>query len=167
MVCCRGGKNIPVIIIYIGSLAEHDMKGRMSIVMRRERGLSIVRVAMTAGTLHPNPMMSGMNDLPCSPILCIRRSMMKAARAIYPESSIYEMMAYRMRICGKKTMTEPTPLNMPSMTMSFSGPSGIAAASADDRRLTSFSISSMGYSPTVNVMLNIMKMMKRKMGNPM
>ena len=58
------------------------MKGRIIIVMSRERRLSMVRVAMTAGTLQPKPMMSGMNDLPCSPIRCMRRSMMKAARAM-------------------------------------------------------------------------------------
>ena len=44
--------------------------------------LSIVRVAMTAGTLQPNPITKGMNDLPCNPILCMILSMMKAARAI-------------------------------------------------------------------------------------
>ena len=66
----------------MGRRAEHDMKGRMSMVMSRDRRLSMVRVAMTAGTLQPNPMTSGMNDLPCRPILCISLSMMKAARAI-------------------------------------------------------------------------------------
>ena len=73
---------VPIIIMYIGKRAEQLMSGRMSIVIRRERRLSIVRVAITAGTLHPKPMMSGMNDLPCSPILCISLSMIKAARAI-------------------------------------------------------------------------------------
>ena len=58
------------------------MKGRIIIVMSRERRLSMVRVAMTAGTLQPKPMISGMNDFPCSPIRCMRRSMMKAARAM-------------------------------------------------------------------------------------
>ena len=54
--------------------------GRMSMVTKRERRLSMVRVAMMAGTLQPNPMMSGIKDLPCKPIRCIRRSMIKAAR---------------------------------------------------------------------------------------
>lgn len=67
------------------------MNGRIIMVMMRERRLSMVRVAITAGTLHPKPMMSGMNDLPCRPILCMSLSMMNAARAIYPESSISEM----------------------------------------------------------------------------
>ena len=51
-------------------------------VMIRLRLLSMVRVDMTAGTLHPKPMMRGMNDLPWSPILCISLSMMNAARAM-------------------------------------------------------------------------------------
>ena len=63
----------------MGRRAEQLIIGKMSIVMRRERWLSIVRVAITAGTLHPNPIISGMNDFPCNPILCIRRSMMNAA----------------------------------------------------------------------------------------
>ena len=75
-----GANIVPIIIIYMGKRAEQLMSGNMSIVMSRERRLSIVRVAITAGTLHPNPIISGMNDLPCSPILCISLSMMKAAR---------------------------------------------------------------------------------------
>ena len=66
----------------MGSRAEHDMKGSISIVISLERRLSMVRVAITAGTLQPNPITSGMNDLPCRPIPCISLSMMKAARAI-------------------------------------------------------------------------------------
>ena len=77
----------------MGRRAPHDMNGSMSIVIRRLEWLSMVRVAMIAGTLHPNPITSGMNDFPWSPILCIILSIMKAARAIYPESSINEMKA--------------------------------------------------------------------------
>ena len=50
-------------------------------VMSRLLRLSIVRQAMMAGTLQPNPIIIGMNDLPCRPMRCITRSMMKAARA--------------------------------------------------------------------------------------
>jgi hypothetical protein len=35
-----------------------------------------------AGTVQPNPSSIGMNDLPCSPMLCIARSITKAARAM-------------------------------------------------------------------------------------
>ena len=58
------------------------MKGMMSIVMSLLLRLSMVRVAMTAGTLQPKPIIMGMNDLPCSPMRCMILSMMKAARAM-------------------------------------------------------------------------------------
>ena len=57
-------KKVPVIITYIGRRAEQLIIGMISIVMRRERLLSMVLVAITAGTLHPNPIIRGMNDLP-------------------------------------------------------------------------------------------------------
>ena len=87
--CC--GKNAPAKRMSTGRRALHDMNGVMSTVIMRLLRLSMVRVAMMAGTLQPNPMSIGMNDLPCSPILCMSLSMMNAARAIYPESSISEM----------------------------------------------------------------------------
>ena len=58
------------------------MNGMISMVISRSFLLSSVRVAMMAGTLQPKPISSGMNDLPCNPILCINLSMMKAARAM-------------------------------------------------------------------------------------
>ena len=67
------------------------MKGTRAIVIRRDLRLSMVRVAMMAGTLQPKPITIGMNDLPCNPIRCISLSTMKADRAMYPESSIREM----------------------------------------------------------------------------
>ena len=65
-----------------GRRALHDMNGVTSIVIMRLLWLSMVRDAIIAGTLQPNPISMGMNDLPCSPILCIRRSIMNAARAM-------------------------------------------------------------------------------------
>ena len=67
------------------------MNGIIAMVIILLLRLSMARVAMIAGTLHPNPMTIGMKDLPCSPILCISLSTMKAALDIYPESSINEM----------------------------------------------------------------------------
>ena len=75
-------KKVPIIMMYMGNRAEQDMNGRMSMVMSRERRLSMVRVAMMAGTLQPKPMTSGINDFPCSPMPCMSLSMMKAARAM-------------------------------------------------------------------------------------
>ena len=76
------GKNAPVKSTSTGSRALHDIKGVTSIVIMRLLRLSMVRVAIIAGTLQPKPISIGMNDFPCNPILCIRRSIMKAARAI-------------------------------------------------------------------------------------
>ena len=78
----REGKKALTKRIYTGSRALQDINGTMNMVIMRLLLLSMVRVAMMAGTLHPKPMIRGMNDLPCSPILCITLSMMKAARAI-------------------------------------------------------------------------------------
>ena len=78
-----------------------------------------------AGTLQPNPIISGIKDLPCSPIRCIILSMINAARAIYPESSNIEIKKYNMRIFGRKTITPPTPPIIPSISKSFKGPSAI------------------------------------------
>ena len=86
-------KNVPIIMTYMGILAEQLMNGSTSMVMSLDFLLSMVRVAITAGTLHPKPMISGMKDFPWSPILCISLSMMNAALAMYPLSSMKEMKA--------------------------------------------------------------------------
>ena len=78
--CC--GKNAPANSMSTGRRALHDMNGVISTVIMRLLRLSMVRVAIMAGTLQPNPMSIGMNDLPCSPILCMSLSMMNAARAM-------------------------------------------------------------------------------------
>ena len=59
-----------------------DINGLTNMVMSRHFLSSIIRVAMIAGTLHPNPIINGMNDLPCNPILCMILSIIKAARAM-------------------------------------------------------------------------------------
>ena len=58
------------------------MNGTTSMVTSLLRLLSMVRVAMMAGTLQPKPMMRGMKDLPWRPMRCMNLSMMKAARAM-------------------------------------------------------------------------------------
>ena len=60
----------------------HDISGRISMVNKRSLRFSIVRVAMMAGTLHPNPIIIGIKDFPCSPIRCISLSIMKYTLAI-------------------------------------------------------------------------------------
>ena len=148
------GKKAPAIRIYTGIRPAHDISGIISIVISLLLGLSIVLVAITAGTLQPNPMIIGMNDFPCRPILCMRRSMMKAARAIYPESSRRDMNRYRRRILGKKTSTLPTPPIIPLTIRSFSQPPVIVDATKAPNFSTIHSMHIIGYSPMTNVPLN-------------
>jgi len=112
---------------------------------------SIVRVAIIAGTLHPNPIMSGINDFPCSPILCISLSIIKAARAIYPVSSINEIKKNRIKILGKNTITPPIPLITPSISKSLNTPAVIILSRVFMSSPTPFSIQFMGYCPNEKV----------------
>ena len=58
------GKNIPAKRIYTGSLALHEINGFIRIVINLLERLSMVLADIMAGTLHPNPIIKGMNDLP-------------------------------------------------------------------------------------------------------
>jgi len=62
------------------------VKGRVE-WPRLSFSFSIVLASMMAGTEHPNPISIGMNALPDNPKWRSSLSMMKAALAIYPESS--------------------------------------------------------------------------------
>src|SRR6266498_3213289 len=62
--------------------AVQGTKGAIKMVNRRAGHESMTRVPMIAGTLQPKPRNKGKNDLPCKPIMCIRLSITKAARAI-------------------------------------------------------------------------------------
>ena len=144
-------KKVPISRIYTGSLALHDTNEVTNMVIIRELRFSIVRVAIIAGTEQPKPIIRGINDLPCKPILCIRRSIIKAARAIYPEASSIVIQKYSINILGKNTMTAPTPDIIPSISKSLSIPSGIALRSQPDSTSTPLSIQSIGYCPSENV----------------
>ena len=135
-------------------------------VISRLFRFSIVREAIIAGTLHPNPIMSGINDLPCSPILCMILSIINAARAIYPESSINDIQKYRIKMFGRKTITPPTPPTIPSTSISFNGPSDILLRIKSPICSTSHSIPIMGYSPSTNVPSNIKYINRKKIGYP-
>ena len=58
------------------------MNGVMRMVMMRVRRSSIVRQAITAGTVQPKPISIGMNERPWRPKVCMIRSMRKAALAM-------------------------------------------------------------------------------------
>ena len=66
----------------IGRRPAQLIKGTRAMVIRRLLRLSIVRVAIMAGTLQPKPITMGMKLLPCRPRWCISLSTMKAVRAI-------------------------------------------------------------------------------------
>ena len=66
----------------MGSLAEQDIKGMMAMVLRRSLTLSRALVAMTAGTLQPNPRSMGRNAFPDSPTFPIISFITYATRAI-------------------------------------------------------------------------------------
>ena len=54
----------------------------IKVVISRSLGCSIVRAAMIPVTLQPKPIINGIKDLPFKPIICITRSVTKAARAM-------------------------------------------------------------------------------------
>ena len=76
------GKKAPAKSTKMGRRPAQDMKGMMAMVTSRLFRLSMLRVAMMAGTLQPKPMTMGMKLFPCRPIRCISLSTMKAARAM-------------------------------------------------------------------------------------
>jgi hypothetical protein len=84
------GKNATEKRTHTGSFALQLINGTMKIVMKRSRFDSRARVAIIAGTEHPNPTSIGTKLFPGSPIHLINLSITKAARAIYPESSKIE-----------------------------------------------------------------------------
>jgi len=86
----------------MGSLAEHDIKGVISIVLLLSLSVSSALVAITAGTVHPNPKIIGRNALPESPSFPIIPSITYATLAMYPESSSTASAMKRMTILGKK-----------------------------------------------------------------
>ena len=71
-----------------------------------------------------------------------------------------------MRIFGRKTITLPTPLIIPSTNMSFNGPLGIRPFIERLIHATPASIQFMGYSPKVKVVKKVSQIKKMKIGNP-
>ena len=86
------------------------------IVMRRSFSFSIVRVERTPGTPQPEEIRSGIKDLPDRPKRRKTRSITKATRLIYPQSSKKHNITNKTNICGIKPRTAPTPLIIPSTT---------------------------------------------------
>ena len=108
------GKNVFTKNAYIGSFAVQLINGVRSIVIFRSLSLGRIRVDITAGTVHPNPIRSGTILLPESPIFLRSLSITKATLAIYPLSSMSERKKNRVTIIGRNESTEPTPEKIPS-----------------------------------------------------
>ena len=64
----------------MGRRAPQLISGRTMIVTVRSRSDSMVRVAITAGTVQPKPSTSGTKERPCKPNLRITPSITKDAR---------------------------------------------------------------------------------------
>ena len=76
------GKNAAVKNPYIGSLAVQLIKGVSIMVILRSLAEGRVLLAMTPGTVHPNPISIGTMLLPESPIFLKSLSITKAILAI-------------------------------------------------------------------------------------
>ena len=84
------------------------------IVILRSLSFSIVLDAITPGTPHPLPISIGINDLPERPNLRKILSMINATRDIYPHPSKKARKMNKIKICGTKPRTAPTPATTPS-----------------------------------------------------
>ena len=100
----------------MGSFAVQLINGVSRMVIFLSRSLGSVRVDITAGTVHPNPISMGTMLRPESPILRSVRSITKATRAMYPLSSSRERKRNSSTISGRKLSTLPTPSKIPSST---------------------------------------------------
>src|SRR5690606_12047698 len=118
--CPWAGKNTVAKRIYTVKRAPQDMNGAIRVVSRRSLLLSRVRADITAGTLQPKPTTRGTKDLPGRPRPRISRSMIKAARAIYPEPSRNDWNKNSVPITGIKLATSCTPPPTPSATRPIS-----------------------------------------------
>ena len=105
----------PAISAITGSFAPHAIFVTVIIVIRRYFSLSIVRVAMITGK-PPDPIRNGMNDFPERPNLRKILSMIKATRAMYPQSSRIERNKNTIAICGANPIGAPRPPMIPSTT---------------------------------------------------
>ena len=85
-------------MVYTGKRAEQLIKGRVKIEISRSRHEAMVRVASTEGTAQAVLLINGIMDLPLSPKGLNTRSIIIAARVMYPLSSKKAMQANKMAI---------------------------------------------------------------------
>ena len=107
-------KNTDAKTVYTGSLALQDINGTKRAVSFLSFSLSRVLAVITAGTVHPNPIIIGINAFPESPIFLISLSIINATLDIYPLSSKIVIHINNTRIIGSSTIIPPTPDTIPS-----------------------------------------------------
>ena len=76
---------------------------------------------------------------------------MTAARAMYPESSSMAMKKKRIRICGRNTITEPTPAQTPSRSSERNQPAGNTPARYRPEVAMAASVASMSGTAQVKI----------------
>ena len=111
-----GSIKAPIRSMYTGSLAEQLIKGATSIVAKRLLASGITLAAIMPGIAHAKLDSKGIKALPFSPHQPRRRSIKNAALDKYPVPSKKAIKKKRIRICGRKTTTPPTPAIIPSTT---------------------------------------------------
>lgn len=116
------GKKVPPSNAKSGSFAEHGTNGIISMVFCLWVRLSTVLAAITAGTLHPDPIIIGINAFPDSPSPLKILSVITAARAMYPLPSRSAKIKYNTVTCGKNASTAPTPFIIPSQIREIKAP---------------------------------------------
>ena len=109
------GKKAAVKKPYIGNLAVQLINGVSIMVIFLSRSEGKVRLAITPGTVHPNPISMGTILLPERPIFLSSLSITKATLAIYPLSSSRDRKKNSITMRGIKLRTLPTPAKIPSM----------------------------------------------------
>ena len=134
-------KSAPAINATIGILAPQGMKHVVIMVILRSRSSSIVRLAITPGTPQPVATKRGIKLLPERPNFLKIRSIIKAIRDIYPQSSKIASKKKRISICGTKPNTAPTPPIIPLVISSINHSAQFidashAAANSDKRSKT-------------------------------
>ena len=154
----------------MGSLAEHDINGVTSIVLRLSCSVSSALVAMMAGTVHPNPSIIGRNAFPESPAFPMMPSMTYATLDIYPLSSRIASARNRITILGIKVRIPPTPAMMPSVIREIIHPAQPTAfrivSASTDRNESTTSNPPFRKSPTLKVRKNTSPMIIRNTGTP-
>ncbi len=151
---------------YTGSLALQLISGMRNIVRNLSLLFAIVRVAIIAGIAHANPERRGTNDFPFKPILDRGLSISIAPRARYPESSSSPKIKNKIRICGRKTSTDPSPLIIPLETRSPNHPSPKIDTALSERKEKNSLTRSITGDASQKIDVNVIDITRKKIRRP-